>query len=249
MRVVIIEDEEPARKLLQIYLKEHGDCEVVGEAADGFEGFRLIQELKPDVVFLDIQMPRITGLELLDLLESPPLIVFATAYDHFAVQAFDRNACDYLLKPYGKERFRQALDRVRQRLAKANSAGPSPEQSVMRDLRDQPGEQLQRIAVKVRNKVHVIPVDQITHIEAEGDYVYLHTAEGRFLKEVTMKYLESHLPAQHFLRIHRSAIVNLLAIKGLEQKGPEAWMVVLQSGLQVKASGEGRKQLKKILGL
>jgi len=249
MKVLIIEDEEPARQLLKIYLKDHPDFELVGEAPDGFEGFRLIKELQPDLIFLDIQMPRITGFELLELLEEPPVVIFATAYDQFAIKAFEKNAADYLLKPYSRDRFRQALDKVRTRLAsKASATGPSIEQKIIEELRAQP-EYLERIPVKVRNKVHVIATETISYIEAEGDYVFLHTAEGRYLKEATMKHLEAHLPSERFIRIHRSAIVNVSAIKGLEQTSPDVWHVLLKNGLSVRASTEGRKVLKKLLGL
>lgn len=247
MKVLLIDDEEPARQLVKIFLKNHPDCEIVGEAADGFEGFRLIKELNPDVVFLDIQMPRITGFELLELLEAPPIIVFATAYDQYAIRAFEKNAADYLLKPFSRERLGQALDKVRQRLG-AKTIGLAPEQKIQVQLQERP-EVLERIAVKLRNKVQVIPVEDVLFFEAEGDYVFLHTAEGKFLKEVTMKYLESHLPPDRFVRVHRSAIVHVEAIKGLEQIGPEAWQVILKSGQAVRVSGEGRKQLKKSLGL
>ena len=249
MKVLIVEDEEPARQLLKIYLKDYADCELVGEAPDGFEGFRLIKELKPDLVFLDIQMPRITGFELLELLDEPPIVIFATAYDQFALKAFEKNAADYLLKPYSKERFRQAIEKVRQRIAsKATNSELSVEKNIAQEVREQ-SETLQRIPVKVRNKVHVIPTESILYIEAEGDYVFLHTPEGRFLKEATMKHLESHLPPERFIRIHRSAIVHVDAIKGLEQTTPDVWHVVLKNGLTVRASTEGRRVLKKVLGI
>jgi two-component system LytT family response regulator len=247
MKILLIDDEEPARQLVKIFLKSHADCELVGEAADGFEGFRLIRELQPDVVFLDIQMPRITGFELLELLENPPIIVFATAYDQYAIKAFEKNAADYLLKPFSKERLAQALEKVRQRLA-IKQDGVAPEQKIKEQIQDRK-ELLERIAVKLRNKVQVIPVEDILYFEAEGDYVFLHTADGKFLKEVTMKYLENHLPPDRFIRVHRSAIVHVEAIKGLEQLGAEAWQVILKSGQPVRVSAEGRKQLKRLLGL
>jgi two-component system LytT family response regulator len=249
MKILIVDDEAPARKLLKLFLQDHPDCEVVGEAADGFEGFRLIGELSPDVVFLDIQMPRVTGFELLELLDNPPVVVFATAYDQFAVQAFEKNAADYLLKPFGKERLSTALGRIRERLQlRALGAGNSVEHKVLEAVQERP-DILERIAVKVRNKVHVIPVSQIIRIEAEGDYVSLVTMEHKYLKEFTMKYLDSHLPPKEFLRVHRSDFVRIDSVKGLEHASAEVWNVRMKNGDAVRASADGIKQLKKVLGM
>jgi len=250
MKLVLIDDEEPARQLVKIFLKDHPDCEVVGEAGDGFEGFRLIKELNPDLVFLDIQMPRITGFEMLELLEEPPIIIFATAYDQFALKAFEKNAADYILKPFSRDRFNQALQKARERsqLRKANAEQPNPEKAVLADVQDKT-EILDRIAVKLRNRVYVIPVDQIFHIEAEGDYVNLHTPDGCYLKEFTMKYLDAHLPPDQFLRVHRSDFVRLSAVQGLEHKSSDVWHVKLKNGSSVRCSSEGIKALKKKLGL
>jgi len=248
MRVLIIDDEDAARQLLKIYLKEHADCEIVGEASDGFDGFRLVRELNPDVIFLDIQMPRITGFEMLELLEKPPAIIFATAYDQYAIKAFEKNAADYLLKPFSKDRLTQALDKVRARLQTLGTTVSSPEIAVSQSVREEV-EYLERIAVKMRNKVHVVPVDIIQLFEAEGDYVQIHTPEGKYLKEFTMKYLEAHLSPEQFVRVHRSNIVAINSVKGLEHTGPETWMVRLKNGVGVKASVDGVRQLKKVLGL
>jgi len=250
MKIVLIDDEEPARQLTKIFLKDHADCEIVGEAGDGFEGFQLIKDLNPDVILLDIQMPRITGFEMLELLENPPLVIFCTAYDQYALKAFEKNAADYLLKPFSRERLTQAIQKVRDRLL-SRQADPSQQNSVsgvLADMHEKP-EELDRIAVKVRNRVNVIPVDQIFHIEAEGDYVNLHTPEGRFLKEYTMKYLEAHLPAERFVRVHRSDFVQLEAVQGLEHSSTDVWHVRLKNGSLVRCSSEGIKLLKKKLGL
>ncbi|HSQ42774.1 MAG TPA: LytTR family DNA-binding domain-containing protein [Fibrobacteraceae bacterium] len=247
MRVLIIDDEEAARHLMRIYLADHPDCEIVGEAADGFEGYRCIRELQPDLVFLDIQMPRISGFEMLELLETPPIIIFATAYDQFAVKAFEMNAADYLLKPFSKDRVVAAIDKVRQRLQQTNP-NLSVEKAVLETVQAQ-NDILERIAVKVRQKVLIIPVDKIYRIEAEGDYVTLHTPEGRYLKEFTMKYLENHLPPGKFVRVHRSNFVCIEAVKGLEHSSAEIWHVRLKDDQLVRASAEGIKQLKRALGM
>lgn len=245
MKLLIIDDEEPARQLLRLFLKNIPDVEVVGEAEDGFQGYQMIRELAPDVVTLDIQMPRLTGFELLELLDNPPIIIFATAYNQYALQAFEKNAADYLLKPYSKERFTQSLQKARDRLLLREQ--PSSEKAVLATLQNRP-EILDRIAVKVRNKVVVVPVDSVERIEAEGDYVTLHTADGRYLKEYTMKYLETHLP-ESFVRVHRSDFVQLNAVKGLEHTTTDVWHAVMRNGDLVRCSAEGIKQLKRRLKL
>lgn len=250
MKILIVDDEAPARGLLKIFLKDHVDCEVVGEAADGMEGYRLYQELQPDLVFLDIQMPKVNGFEMLELLENPPCVVFATAYDQYALKAFEKNAIDYLLKPFGKERLAQTLERVRERLKlKASSTvSESPERNLVKSEGLGPNV-LERIPVKLRGKIHIVPVRDIFLAEAEGDYVMLSTLDGRYLKEITMKYLESHLPTDQFCRVHRSAIVRIDAVKGVEPVGSDAWQVRLKNDATVRASAEGLKSLKKRLGL
>lgn len=246
MKLMVIDDEEPARQLLRLFLKDIPDVEVVGEAEDGFQAYQMIRELNPDVITLDIQMPRLTGFELLELLEKPPVILFATAYDQFALQAFEKNAADYLLKPYSRERLFQALQKARDRLS-LKSAQQQPELAVSKAIQEKSGI-LERIAVKVRHKVVVVSVDAIERIEAEGDYVTLHTAEGRYLKEFTMKYLETHLP-DAFIRVHRSNFVRIEAVQGLEHSSGDVWLVRMRNGDTVRCSAEGIKLLKRRLGL
>lgn len=247
-KILIVDDEEPARQLLRLFLKDIPDLEIVGEASDGFEAFQMIRELKPDLLTLDIQMPRLTGFELLELLENPPVIIFSTAYDQFAIQAFEKNAADYILKPYSKERLRQAIQKAVERLRiKDLPEQVAVESHVRQSFHDQ-NQILERIAVKVRNKVVMVQVSQVQRIEAEGDYVSLHTPEGRYLKEFTMKYLESHLP-EDFVRVHRSDFVRVTAVKGLEHASGDVWFARMHNGDQVRCSAEGIKQLKKRLGM
>lgn len=247
LRTILIDDEQPARDVVKHYLKEVPEVEIIGEFQDGFTGLKAIQELKPDLVFLDVQMPKLTGLELLELLEEPPLIIFSTAYDQYAIKAFEMNAIDYLLKPFSKERFMQALQKALT-LAGNSVKATLPVQNLVKTLEESP-EFLQRIAVKSRHKVSVVPVDEIVYLEAEGDYVMIHTKEARHLKEKTMKYFEVHLDPGQFIRIHRSFIVNASFIDRIEYYDKESYSVLLKNGAKLRASTSGYKLLKQILNM
>ena len=247
LRTILIDDEQPAKDIMKHYLQDFPEIEIIGEFSDGFSGLKAIQDLKPDLVFLDVQMPKLTGLELLELLDQPPLIIFSTAYDQYAIKAFEMNAVDYLLKPYSKERMVQAVQKaLAQNISAERSAAKV--QDLVKTLESNP-EYLQRIAVKSRHKVSVIPVDDIIFLEAEGDYVMIHTAESKHLKEKTMKYFETHLDPERFIRVHRSSIVNADFIHRLELYDKESYMVILKNNLKVKASSNGYKLLKEKLHL
>ncbi|MDP1624052.1 MAG: LytTR family DNA-binding domain-containing protein [Bacteroidales bacterium] len=247
LRTILIDDEQPAREVVKHYLRDFPEIEILGEFSDGFGGLKAIQELKPDLVFLDVQMPKLTGLELLDLLEQPPLIIFSTAYDQYAIKAFEMNAIDYLLKPYSQERFTQAVHKA---LAQASGGinMSAPVQNLVKTLDDDP-EYLQRIAVKSRHKVTVVPIDEIIYFEAEGDYVMLHTKEAKHLKEKTMKYFESHLDPKQFIRIHRSYILNASFIDRIEYYDKENYAVITKNGAKLRASTTGYKILKQALNM
>jgi two-component system LytT family response regulator len=244
---IIIDDEQPARELIKHYLKEFPDIGLLGEYPDGFSGLKAIQELNPDIVFLDIQMPKLTGFELLELLEDPPHIIFSTAYDQYAIRAFEMTAVDYLLKPYSAERFGQAIKKVRQ-LILSQKPGKPQASKLIETLETNP-EFLQRIAVKTRHKIEVIPVTEILYIEADDDYVTIHTGTEKFLKEKTMKYMESHLDPSQFVRVHRSYIVNVNQIARLELYQKETYNVLLKNGTSIRASSSGYKDLKRLLNL
>jgi len=246
-KAIIVDDEEPARELIKHYLKDFQDIELVGDYADGFAGLKAIQELKPDIVFLDIQMPKLTGFELLELLEDPPHIIFSTAYDQYAIKAFEMSAVDYLLKPYSSERFGQAIRKVQQ-LILSDKPGKPQVSGLVATLETNP-EFLQRIAVKTRHKIEVIPVTEILYIEADDDYVTIHTGADKFLKEKTMKYMESHLDPSQFVRVHRSYIVNVNQIVRLELYQKETYNVLLKNGASIRASSSGYKDLKELLKL
>jgi two-component system, LytTR family, response regulator len=247
IKTVIIDDEQPARELIKHFLKTFPDIEVAGEFQDGFSGAKGIQDIQPDLVFLDVQMPKLTGFELLELLDDPPLIIFSTAFDQYAIKAFEMNAVDYLLKPYSGERFGQAVQKVLSKLGEAKEK-KSPVQGVISAMEEK-SEVLQRIAVKNRHKIDVIPVSDIHYFEAADDYVMIHTADKSVLKEKTMKFMETHLDPDHFIRIHRSFIVNVNFIARLELYEKESYAVVLKTGKLLKASITGYKILKQRLNL
>ena len=247
IKTILIDDEQPARDVIRHYLKNFPEVEITGEFADGFTGLKAIQELKPDLVFLDVQMPKLTGLELLELLDQPPLIIFSTAYDQYAIKAFEMNAIDYILKPYSQERFAQAVQKALS-LAGSGAKNVAPVQNLVKTLDESP-EFLQRIAVKSRHKVSVVPVDEIIYLEAEGDYVMLHTKDANHLKEKTMKYFETHLDPNRYIRIHRSFIVNATFIDKIEYYDKENYSVLMKNGAKLRASTTGYKLLKQVLNM
>lgn len=245
IRTLIIDDEQLARDIIRSCLEKETDIEIVGECSDGFEGFRQINELKPDLVFLDVMMPKLTGFEMLELLDNPPVIVFSTAYDEYAIKAFEKNAVDYLLKPYSEERFGEALEKARLKVNTEGKGGTGLF-SVLEEHFEKP-EILKRVAAKTGSKIHIVAVDKIRYIEAMDDYVKLHTEEGSFLKQNTMKYYETHLPEEDFLRIHRSFIVRVKEIARLELMGKDSHVALLHDQTQLKVSRPGYAKLKEIL--
>ena len=243
IRTIIVEDEELARNLLKSFLKDVENIEVVAECENGFEGVKMINELKPDLVFLDIQMPKITGFELLELLEHKPHIIFATAYDQYALKAFEYNAADYLLKPYSKVRLNEAIEKVAERITTEGS-----ESEVADKVSDFPrDEYLDRIVVKDRHKINIIPVDEVRYIESMDDYVMIYTSAGRHMKQKTMKYFEGALDPNNFIRIHRSYIVKVEEINEIQQYEKESYIVILHDKTKLKVSKTGYKNLKEVL--
>jgi two-component system LytT family response regulator len=242
MTTIIIEDEQPARELVKNYLKAYPDIILLGEFSDGFSGIKAINELHPDLVFLDIQMPKITGFEMLEIMDEYPDIIFTTAYDQFAIKAFEMNAVDYLLKPFSRERFGQAIEKAKDRFSKKQSGGNN-----IQELKKhvQGGiEKLERVVVKTGSKIKVIPVEDIVWLESQDDYVMIYTSSGKYLKQETMKHFEEHLDGGQFIRIHRSYIVRLDAIVQLELYEKGSYVAVLNTGAKVKVSDSGYKNLK-----
>jgi two-component system LytT family response regulator len=246
--VLIVDDEQPARDLMRRYLQAFGEeVELVGEASNGFDALKLMREKNPQLLLLDVQMPKLTGFEMLELVENPPVVVFSTAYEEYALRAFEQNAADYLLKPYAQERFGAALRKAMEKVRKGDE-GRQVAELVSRVAEGQE-EKLSRIAVKSRQQIHVLPVTEVSYIEADGDYVTLHASSGKFLKERTMKYFEQHLPAGQFVRIHRSCIVNVDCVAKIELYGKDSYMVHLKSGESLRASSSGYKLLKQAVRL
>ena len=240
--ILIIDDEISARELIKIYLQDYKDIEIVGEADNGLDAFKMIKNLIPQLIFLDIQMPMLTGLEMLELLDKTPEIIFSTAYEQFAIHAFEQNAVDYLLKPYSKERFDISIKRA---IARINSAATEqPALTMLKETLNSRNEPLVRVAVKSRQQIHVFSVCDIKYIEAHGDYVKLHTAKGIFLKEKTMKFFEENLPQRQFIRIHRSSIVNLDEVAKIELYEKDNHIVRLNDGTVLHTSANGYKLLK-----
>jgi two-component system, LytTR family, response regulator len=245
IKVLIIDDEQLARDLLKNYLSEDSRLEIVGECSNGFEGVLAIQELKPDLVFLDIQMPKITGFEMLELLSDPPVIIFSTAYEEFAIRAFEANAVDYLLKPYPAERVHQAVEKALKRI----QSGSSNKEEIdgISQAHDESCGMLSRIVIKSGAKIRIIPVETIDYLESEDDFVMIYCKEGHFLKQKTMKYFETHLDPKKFIRIHRSCIVNSSQLAEIQQYGKESWIHLTKQGAKLKISKSGYLTLKDFL--
>lgn len=246
LRAVIVDDEELARQLLREYVWETGGVEIVAECGDGFDAVKAITELKPDLVFLDVQMPKLDGFEVLELVESPPAVIFVTAYDQYALKAFDANAVDYLLKPFRLDRFKKALDRTRERLN-----DPKPPVTALSDLAAAarpPGQALERVVVRDGAKVHIIPTSKLDYIEAQDDYAAVHSEKKSYLKQQTIASLETQLDPRKFVRIHRSYIVNLDRIVRIEPYTRDSRVAVLRDGAQLPVSRPGYARLKALLG-
>jgi two-component system LytT family response regulator len=211
------------------------------ECSDGFEGLKAIQLHQPDLIFLDIQMPKINGFEMLELVDNPPLVIFTTAFEEYAIKAFDAHAADYLLKPFSKERFDKAIQKML--LQKNNLA-----QAVTATALQAPTSN-NRIVVKDNGKIKIIPLQQLHYIEAADDYVKIFAADGHFLKKKTMQYFEDSLPPQEFIRIHRSYIVSAQLITRITPYEKESHIALLTTGAQLPVSKAGYSKLKAVLGI
>ncbi len=246
IRIVIIDDETPAREIIRHYLKEVESAEVVGECADGFSGLKSITSLKPDLVFLDIQMPRLTGIELVEVLTEKPEIIFTTAYDQYALKAFELNAVDYLMKPFPKRRFLDAVNKAVEKI-RSGKGNKEPANQLLIKKPELPSS-LNRIVLRKGSAISLIPVDQVKYIESQDDYVMIYHSTGKAMKQQTMKYYEETLPKSEFVRIHRSYIVNVAEIKQIEPYGKDNHVAILLSGTKLPVSRAGFKQLREDLG-
>ena len=246
IKALIIDDESLARDLIKNYLLDYLFIELVGECSDGFQGIKAIQELQPDLIFLDIQMPKLTGFELLELVEKPPIVIFTTAYNEYAIKAFEMNAIDYLLKPFSRERFNKSMNKVNHRIETKEI--DSKNLTIVTNLILE-NEKTERIVIKTGIKIHVIPVNTIHYIEAQDDYVMIYTAEGKYLKQQTMKHYEASLDSSCFIRIHRSYIVNSNEIEKIEPYEKGSYKVILKNKSTIPVSKRGYVVLKKFLKL
>ena len=243
LRVLIVDDEEPARVLLREYVGRDAAVEIVGECRNGFEAVKAVNDLAPDLVFLDIQMPKLNGFEVLELLGREVAVVFATAFDEHAIRAFEVNAVDYILKPTSPERVKTALDRARQRIA---ARVPLPVAQLAAAARPA-GEPASRIVVRQGPKVHVIPADKLDYAEAQDDYVSLRSEGKAYLKQQTLGDLEASLDPRHFVRIHRSCLLNIDRLARIDTEGGEPRAVVLHDGTRLPLSRSGYGRLKQLL--
>jgi two-component system LytT family response regulator len=247
IRAVIVDDEELARHLLREYLLQAG-VEVIAECANGFEAVKAIAERKPDLVFLDVQMPKLDGFEVLELIDPSVAVIYVTAYDQYAMRAFDAHAVDYLLKPFSPDRFKKALERARQRLGEPAPATPRISATELSAAARAPEQRLERMVVKDGAKVHIIPLEKLDYVEAQDDYVALRSEKKNYLKQQTISSVEAQLDPKKFVRIHRSYIVNLERIARIEPYTKDSRVAVLTDGTQLPVSRSGHARLKELLG-
>ena len=253
LRVVIVDDEPPARAVVREYVERLSDVTIVAECANGFEAVKAVTELSPDLLILDVQMPKLNGFEVLELLGRAVPIVFVTAYDQYALRAFEVHAVDYLLKPFSEERFAEALSRVRERLRARESSAAAAEDSPGLDVpalvayaRPRQGP-VERILIRDGAQVHVIPVDRIDYVEAQDDYVCFKSEGKQHLKDQTMSAVEASLDPARFVRIHRSYLLNIDRIARVELYAKDSRIAILRDGTRLPVSRAGYTRLSKLL--
>ena len=243
MRIIIVDDEALARGVVREYLCEHADAEIVAECANGFEAVKAITELAPDLVFLDIQMPKLDGFEVAELTAGKAHFIFATAYDQYAIKAFEFHALDYLLKPFSQQRFDQALAHARERMG---GAAGGAVQAMAREAvaRNKP---VGRVLIRDGAKVHVIPSEKIDYIEAQDDYVQIRAEGKSYLKNQSLSELEGQLEPERFLRIHRSWIVNIECVSRIEQATKDSHVAILRDGSMLPISRSGYQKIRAVV--
>lgn len=244
IRAVVVDDEDLARQVIREMLNAHPEIEIAAECANGFEAVRTVAELKPDLIFLDIQMPKLDGFEVLELIGDDVAVVFATAYDEHALRAFEVHAVDYLLKPFRMERFNAALDRAKERIGKKL---PVSANELKADARGAE-KYVERIVVKDGTRVQIIPSAKLDYAEAQDDYVSLASQGKKYLKQQTISSLEASLDSNAFVRIHRSYLVNLERVSRLEPFAKDTHVAILADGARLPVSRAGYARLKELLG-
>ncbi|MCC8427323.1 LytTR family DNA-binding domain-containing protein [Mucilaginibacter sp. UR6-11] len=245
IRALLIDDEPLARMVVKEYLQAFPQIEVLQECGDGFEGLKAIQQYQPDLIFLDVQMPKINGFEMLELVDEQPAVIFTTAFDEYAIKAFEAHATDYLLKPFSKERFNKAIEKF---LAQAPAAGAPRQEQLLETASHSPA-QHERIVVKTGTKVKIIPVADVQYLQADDDYVSIFTQEGSYLKNKTMSFFEQTLDARQFVRVHRSYIVSVQEITRIDPYEKDSHLAILKSGAKIPVSKTGYVKLKQVLGI
>lgn len=240
IRIVIVDDEPLAREVIKGYLGFRDDIEIVAECENGFDCIKLLANEAVDILFLDIQMPKIDGFEMLEVIEQHPEVIFSTAFDQYAIKAFEQNAIDYLLKPYSKERFDAALEKAIARVQQHESSHVNLRQIEREE------KVIERIIVRNGSKIILVPVDDIFYLEADDDYVLIHTKTGRYIKDQTMKYFENNLPKRSFLRVHRGFIANINAIKSIEAYSKDSYMALMENNEKIKISPDGYRKIKEL---
>jgi two-component system LytT family response regulator len=240
LRVVIVDDEEPARLALRHDLELLGDVEIVGECANGFEAVKVVSEVAPDLLLLDVQMPKLDGFEVLELVGRDVPVVFVTAYDEFALRAFEVHAVDYLLKPFSRERLADAMARARARQAR-------PRPAALSAAARPPGAPLERVVIRDGAHVHVIAVDKIDYVEAQDDYVAFRVAGKMLLKEQTLADLETQLDPRRFVRVHRSYLLNIERLAKVELYAKDSRVAILADGTKLPVSRAGYQRVQALL--
>jgi two-component system, LytTR family, response regulator len=248
-RVLVIDDEPLARMVVLEYLQQFkNEIQVLQECGDGFEGIKAIMQHQPDLIFLDVQMPKINGFEMLELVEQPPQVIFTTAFDEYAIKAFEAHAVDYLLKPFSRERFNKAIEKFLAQAATTKLPAAKPTEDLLETAAQSPS-QHERIVVKTGTKVKIIPVQDVEYLAADDDYVSIITPEGSFLKNKTMSFFERTLDPREFARVHRSYMINLSHITRIDPYEKETHMAILRSGARIPVSKTGYAKLKQVLGI
>jgi len=241
-RALIVDDEELARHIIRELLQPHTEIEVVAECANGFEAVKACAEHRPDLIFLDVQMPKLTGFDVLELIGEDASVIFVTAYDQYAMRAFEVHAVDYLLKPIGKKRFEEALERAKSRLGEK-----TPSAQKLADSARPPQQFLERVVVKDGTRVTLIPIAKLDYVEAQDDYVALASQGKKHLKQQTIASLEACLDPNCFVRIHRSYIVNLERVVRIEPYGKDSRLAILSDGARLPVSRTGYARLQSLL--
>jgi two-component system LytT family response regulator len=243
IKALLIDDEPLARSILSDYLKEYKQIEVVQECNDGFEAMKAINEHQPDLIFLDVQMPKISGFELLEVLDNPPAVIFTTAFEEYALKAFEQHAVDYLLKPISKSRFQKAIEKYL-----SNPLSQRDKTQKLMENIDSPKKFIERVLIKRGSTLKIIPTDKIIYLAADDDYVNIQTNEGDFLHNKTLTYFEKNLDPANFVRVHRSFIIQIDQIQRIEPYEKDSYRAILKNDARINVSKTGYPKLMKALG-